>query len=74
MDKTVSKFTTIPVSGNVLRLVNVTDENAGRYKCVAENKAGKDDHITTLVIECKENILFVSHSALKCHSVILGCR
>lgn len=38
---------------SVLKILNVTDNHAGRYKCVAANELGTAEHVTSLKVECK---------------------
>lgn len=47
--KTVSQ----PAGVNVLKIFNLTDKHAGDYKCVATNELGTNEHVTTLIVECK---------------------
>uniref|UniRef100_A0A2A4J8M3 Ig-like domain-containing protein n=1 Tax=Heliothis virescens TaxID=7102 RepID=A0A2A4J8M3_HELVI len=49
--QTGTKLTPILSSGNILRITNVEEKHAGKYKCVAENVGGKDELITTLIVQ-----------------------
>ncbi|KAJ8720965.1 hypothetical protein PYW08_006430 [Mythimna loreyi] len=51
MDKSSSSFTTTPGSERVLYISRVELKHAGKYKCVAQNKVGSDEHITTLEVQ-----------------------
>ncbi|PZC81286.1 hypothetical protein B5X24_HaOG212898 [Helicoverpa armigera] len=50
-----------------LLLPNVEEKKAGRYKCVAANVAGTDEHITTLIVESPPTI--VSESSIEYEGV-----
>ncbi|KAJ8720962.1 hypothetical protein PYW08_006427 [Mythimna loreyi] len=50
MDKSSSKFVPIVGSETTLRITNADTKHAGSYKCIAQNDVGKDEHITTLIV------------------------
>lgn len=56
MNNSGSKLVPIAGSDNVLCIPDVEDKDAGRYKCVVENIAGSDEHVTTLIIECMRTL------------------
>ncbi|KAJ8728639.1 hypothetical protein PYW07_006335 [Mythimna separata] len=51
MDKNALKFVPITGSENVFHISNAENKHAGRYKCVAQNSVGSDEHVTTLTVE-----------------------
>ncbi|KAJ8728642.1 hypothetical protein PYW07_006338 [Mythimna separata] len=48
--KLSSMFTPIS-SERVLRITNVDDKHEGKYKCAAENLVGKNEQVTTLMVQ-----------------------
>lgn len=53
MDKDGSNFVPVPGSDSVYRIFNVDENNAGRYKCVANNIVGYAEFNTTLIVQGK---------------------
>ncbi|KAJ8728640.1 hypothetical protein PYW07_006336 [Mythimna separata] len=51
-DQSSSTFTPMPeASDSVLVITNVEHKHDGKYKCIAENVKGKDEHVTTLHVQ-----------------------
>lgn len=55
--KSGSTFTPYSVE-SILRITNVMEKHEGKYKCVAENVAGKDEHVITLFVQGNSKAYF----------------
>nr|XP_021185692.2 hemicentin-1 [Helicoverpa armigera] len=62
--QTGTKFTLIPGSSNVLRITNAEEKHGGKYKCVAVNDVGRDEHITTVIIQDLPKIIRPNRSTV----------
>ncbi|XP_075982450.1 neural cell adhesion molecule 2-like [Anticarsia gemmatalis] len=57
MSKDSSRCVSVAGSDNVLRISRVDEKHAGRYKCIAHNVVGDDEHVTTLTVQVPPKIL-----------------
>ncbi|XP_075982210.1 hemicentin-1-like [Anticarsia gemmatalis] len=57
MSKDSSRYVSVAGSDNVLRISRVDEKHAGRYKCIAHNVVGDDEHVTTLTVQVPPKIL-----------------
>ncbi|XP_075982453.1 hemicentin-1-like [Anticarsia gemmatalis] len=71
MSKDSSRYVSVPGSDNVLRISRVDEKHAGRYKCIAHNVVGDDEHVTTLTVQVPPKILS-STSDTKVYTSIEG--
>lgn len=47
------EYEQIDGSAESIHLDNLSESQAGSYRCIAVNEIGHDDHVTTVIVECK---------------------